>query len=364
MRTKKIKGKHFVLDFYGCDYHEINSSKYLEEVLIAAAKAAKMEILHTHFHPFSPHGVTGVLLLSTSHISVHTWPEYGHAAFDVFSCSDEAQTRLAVDYIINAIQHKTKRIQSVDRGYAALMTIDIPVYKTGTKKTLKVHRKLAEIKSQYQKIQVLDLEKFGKTLLIDGIPQVSDSDHKIYDKAILKPLRKTDKHILVLGGGDGFLAQEIVQKQPRTHVTLVELDSEVLYCAKTYFDQASTFSHPRVKVIVGDALQYLKSIENTNTYYDGVVIDLTDVPVGTTKAKTKLERFYDKLLRRSASFLKKDGWISAQASVTKIRGRKQTLHAILKPLFERHLVRVKSESVMIPSYLEENTFLYGSNPKR
>src|SRR3989344_2100313 len=155
MRTKKIKGKHFVFDLYGCDFHEVDSAKHLEETMRGAAQAARMEILHTYFHKFEPQGVTGMLLLSTSHISVHTWPEYGYAAFDVFSCSDEAQTTLAVAHVMKHITHTRKRMRAVDRGYAELKTINIPIYKNNTKRAVKVHAKLAEIKSPYQRIQVL-----------------------------------------------------------------------------------------------------------------------------------------------------------------------------------------------------------------
>ncbi len=359
MRTKKIKGKHFVLDFYGCDYHEINSVEYLEQTMIAAANAAKMEILHTQMHEFKPQGVTGVLLLSTSHISVHTWPEYGHAAFDVFSCSDEAQTRLAVDHIVKTIEHSKKKVQLVDRGYAVLMTIDIPVYKTNTKKELKVHKKYAEIRSPFQKIQVLDLEQFGKTLVIDSITQAAESDHELYDRAILKPMQETDKEILILGGGDGFVAERAVQQFPNARVTVVELDPEVVFCAKTYFDQSTTFSHPRVNLVIGDALQYLKMSKEAGRTYDGIVMDLTDTPVGAGKASAKLERFYDKLLRLALPVLKEDGWISSQAGVAKAKRPLITMHKILRPLFEKYFAKVSDAEVAIPSFLESNVFLYG-----
>lgn len=359
MRRKKIKGKHFVLDFYGCDYHEINSAKHLREVMLAAAEEARMEVLNTHIHEFKPQGITGFLLLSTSHISVHTWPEYGHAAFDVFSCSDEAQTRLAVDYIIKSLQHTTRKIQSVDRGYAVLMTIDIPVYKTNTKKELRVLKKYAEIKSPFQKIQVLDLEKFGKTLVIDGITQASTTDHHLYDKAILKPMSASDRNILVLGGGDGFVAEEAVRRFPNARVTVVEIDPEVVFCAKTYFGQAATFSHPRVKLVIGDAIHFLKESQLAGRTYDGIVMDLTDVPTGAGKAAAKLERFYDKLLRLSTPLLARGGWMSAQAGVPKAKRPLVASVKILKPLFEKYFTRVSEAEVEIPSFLEPNMFLYG-----
>lgn len=359
MRTKKIKGKHFIFDLYGCDYHELDNSSALAKLMTDAALTARMEILHTHFHKFTPHGVTGVVLLSTSHISVHTWPEYGYAAFDVFSCSDEKQTRKALDYITNNLKHRTKRIKGVDRGYAELQTIDIPIYRNNTKQTIKVHKKLAEIKSPFQKIQVLDLEDFGKTLLIDGITQVSESDTDIYDETITEALIDSDEDILVLGGGDGFVAEKILEKNPKAQVTIVELDPEVVYCARTYFDQEHIFDHPRVKLVIGDAMQFLKAGAEDGHQYDGIVIDLTDNPVGSGKALTRLESFYNKLLKLSLPLLKQGGWISSQAGVPKAQRPLVTTYEVLRPLFEKSLTDIHEKKVLIPSFLEENVFLYG-----
>ncbi len=358
MRTKKIKGKHFIFDLYGCDYHELDSPEGLERLMTNAALAARMEILHVHFHKFTPHGVTGVVLLSTSHISVHTWPEYGYAAFDVFSCSDEDQTRKAVDYITENLTHRTKRIKGVDRGYAELQTIDIPIYKNNTKQTVKVHKKLAEIKSPFQRIQVLDLEDFGKTLLIDGITQVSETDTDIYDEAITRELSERDQHILVLGGGDGFVAGKIIEKNPNAQVTVVELDPEVVYCARTYFDQGPVFDHPRVKLVIGDAMQFLKTSAEDKSTYDGIILDLTDNPVGGGKALTRLESFYNKLVNLSAPLLKQGGWISSQAGVRSAQRPLITTYEVLLPLFKKNFRDVHEETILIPSFLEENVFLY------
>lgn len=360
MRTKKIKGKHFVFDLYGCDSHEIDSVEGLERLMQDAANAAHMEILHVYMHRFSPHGVTGVVVLSTSHISVHTWPEYGYAAFDVFSCSDEARTKLAVDHIVKRLQHSRKKMHAVDRGYAELKTISIPFYKDNTKRSVNVIKKVAEIKSAFQNIQVLDLEKFGRTLLIDGITQVSVSDTHIYDEAITKRIKKSDSDILILGGGDGFVAQKILDMNPGANVTIAELDPEVVYCAKTYFGQTAVFENPRVTLMIGDALQYLSILGAEGRKFDGVIIDLTDEPVGSGKALVKLKTFYTKLLYLTLPVLNEGGWVSSQAGVKKVKRPLVTTYEVLEPLFKEHLVGVEEEQVLIPSFLEKNTFLYGT----
>lgn len=360
IKVKKIKGKHYLFDLYGCDYHDLDDAAELKKLIEGAAHAAKMEILHSHFHKFEPHGVTGVLVLSTSHISVHTWPEYGYAAFDVFSCSNESQTYLAVEHVVKHLAHTRKKIHDIDRGYAELKTITIPIYKDNTKQTVTVHRKLAEIKSPFQEIQVLDLEKFGKTMLIDGITQVSVSDTHIYDEAITRELRPSDKEILILGGGDGFVAGKVLEKNPNARITIAELDLEVIYCARTYFDQNKVFSNSNVMVSVGDAMQYLRMAKDRCMKFDGIIIDLTDEPVGSGKALTRLSAFYDELMRLAVPLLKEEGWMSSQAGVPKAKPPLITTYDVLMPLFKKHLQNVAEKKEFIPSFLEENIFIYGS----
>jgi spermidine synthase len=116
-KKKEIKGGHYILDFFGCDSNQLNSLKFWREHLEKSADAAGMEILHHHFHEFTPQGITGFLLLSTSHISIHTWPEFNYVACDVFSCSDDKDTLKAVDYLKKHITHKNCEMEFVDRGY-------------------------------------------------------------------------------------------------------------------------------------------------------------------------------------------------------------------------------------------------------
>lgn len=79
-------GTHLVLEIWGVAAGVLNDRDGLERALRAASEAAGLTVLEAAFHRFDPQGVTGVLVLSESHISVHTWPELGYAAVDLFSC--------------------------------------------------------------------------------------------------------------------------------------------------------------------------------------------------------------------------------------------------------------------------------------
>jgi S-adenosylmethionine decarboxylase proenzyme len=80
-------------------------------------EGADIQILNRHFYSFTPHGVTGYFLLSASHVSVHTWPEHGYVACDVFSCGDETETSSIVHRITSAIRHKRTHLTTLRRGY-------------------------------------------------------------------------------------------------------------------------------------------------------------------------------------------------------------------------------------------------------
>ena len=87
---RHITGTHALLDCYGCDAALLGDAEGLERILREAAQAAGANILAAHFHHFGAGaGVTGVLLLAESHLSIHTWPEHHFAALDIYLCSGD-----------------------------------------------------------------------------------------------------------------------------------------------------------------------------------------------------------------------------------------------------------------------------------
>jgi S-adenosylmethionine decarboxylase len=111
-------GTHLLADFYGLSADMLTDCSRIDALLRAGAEAAGARILHSHFHSFGEAmGVTGVVLLAESHISIHTWPEYGFAAADIFMCG-EAQPRLALDVIERAFEPASAIVQTIARGGA------------------------------------------------------------------------------------------------------------------------------------------------------------------------------------------------------------------------------------------------------
>jgi len=111
-------GTHLLADLSGVAPARLVDCQQIEQLLREAAQAAGAQVLHGHFHSFGPGlGVTGVLLLAESHISLHTWPEHGFAAIDIFMCG-AAQPQRALDIIIDALQATGCAVQNVRRAPA------------------------------------------------------------------------------------------------------------------------------------------------------------------------------------------------------------------------------------------------------
>lgn len=112
-------GRHLLVDFHGVDAARLNDAAWLEAQLYQAAHAAGATPLGVQLHHFGRGmGVTGVLLLQESHISIHTWPEYRFAAIDVFMCG-MCQPQLAVEVLRAALQPEQVIQQDACRGLRA-----------------------------------------------------------------------------------------------------------------------------------------------------------------------------------------------------------------------------------------------------
>ena len=91
METSKLKeklGEHIVAELYFSDSSVLNDENKIREALIDSAIEGNMTVIDVSSHKFSPHGVTALVLLAESHISIHTWPEHNYAAVDIFACGE------------------------------------------------------------------------------------------------------------------------------------------------------------------------------------------------------------------------------------------------------------------------------------
>jgi len=111
----KNLGDHIIAEFTGC--MNLNQSEELKTILRDAAEAAGATVLSVTVHQFEPFGMTGVAVLQESHISVHTWPEYGYASLDIYTCGDHVQIENALEVMKKFFEPKKVRVVSLQRGF-------------------------------------------------------------------------------------------------------------------------------------------------------------------------------------------------------------------------------------------------------
>lgn len=109
-------GRHILAEIYGCPADILNDVQRVEEILVNAALEAGAEVREVIFHKFSPQGVSGVVVISESHLAVHTWPELGYAAVDVFTCGNRVNPWDACNYITAHFKSQNMTATEIDRG--------------------------------------------------------------------------------------------------------------------------------------------------------------------------------------------------------------------------------------------------------
>ncbi|MDD9954318.1 MAG: adenosylmethionine decarboxylase [Candidatus Woesearchaeota archaeon] len=110
-----VLGHHLLVELYDCDVAIINDVKKVEEALLQAAEAANATVIQPVFHKFNPHGVSGVVVIAESHISIHTWPEHGYCALDIFTCGSIEKEK-AIAHVQKIFNAKKTTCKAIERG--------------------------------------------------------------------------------------------------------------------------------------------------------------------------------------------------------------------------------------------------------
>jgi S-adenosylmethionine decarboxylase len=101
---------------YGCSFDILNNQDLVEKIMVNAALEAGAEVRECVFHKFSPQGISGVVVISESHLAIHTWPELGYAAVDVFTCGERVNPWDALNYITREFKAEKVETSEVIRG--------------------------------------------------------------------------------------------------------------------------------------------------------------------------------------------------------------------------------------------------------
>lgn len=109
-------GRHLILELWGCDAESINSIEVIERAMTETVEACGATLLDLRVYPFTPIGVTGVAILSESHMMIHTWPEHGYAAVDVFTCGHHTDPNSAVPVLRRHFKPERVQVMEMNRG--------------------------------------------------------------------------------------------------------------------------------------------------------------------------------------------------------------------------------------------------------
>ncbi|UFT97999.1 adenosylmethionine decarboxylase [Radiobacillus kanasensis] len=109
-------GRHVIAELWDCNIDKLNDMSLIEQVFVNAALKAGAEVREVAFHKFAPYGVSGVVIISESHLTIHSFPEHGYASIDVYTCGDIIDPNVAAEFISESLEAKTCEKVEVPRG--------------------------------------------------------------------------------------------------------------------------------------------------------------------------------------------------------------------------------------------------------
>ncbi|MCP2604548.1 adenosylmethionine decarboxylase [Candidatus Aminicenantes bacterium AH-873-B07] len=109
-------GHHYIVEASGCDPKIIGCIEKMQQILVKAAEKAGAQVWSISFNRFPPNGVSGVIVISESHISTHTWPELGYVALDIYTCGENVDPEKAVEYAVQEFKASVSHITEITRG--------------------------------------------------------------------------------------------------------------------------------------------------------------------------------------------------------------------------------------------------------
>jgi spermidine synthase len=287
-----VEGLHLTADLYQC-----NCSR---ELLIDADRLAELCRRHTlgvgltlvdeKWHTFPDHqgepgGVTGMLLLAESHLAVHTWPERAGVTLDVYVCNYSADNsgkaeRLMAELLAALQPGRTlrNRLQRGSPDPEAPPDLVLEALNEYSLYGYRVGQRLLTKQTAHQLLEVFDTPQFGRAMRLDGHFMTAEREEFFYHECLVHPAaiaHAEPRRALIIGGGDGGAAEELLKHPSMQSVVIAELDAEVVEAAKTYLGEVhrGILSDARVQVRIGDGFDYML---HTDARFDLVLLDLTD----------------------------------------------------------------------------------------
>lgn len=288
-----MQGIHLTADLSGCRKNQklMSDEAGLRQACLALVRASGLTVVGDTFVAFpgvadAPGGVTGTVLLAESHLALHTWPEQSAVTLDVYVCNFSTDNSLKASQLLYAMtalfdpaEIKHQQLQRGEIGAAQTsQTMGQEKLNEHSTYAYQLGPMLYREQSPYQLIEVHDSPQFGRLFRLDGDYMTSEKEEFFYHEALVHPAAASHgkvARVLILGGGDGGAAEELLKYPSVERVVIAELDEVVIRVAREYFQNIhhGALDDPRVEVRIGDGLAFVR---DTQERFDLVLLDLTD----------------------------------------------------------------------------------------
>lgn len=278
------KGTHVILDMWNITVPTYDT---LHHFFINSASQANITILESIFHLFNKldnSSYTALYLLSESHMSIHTYPEKNYASLDIYTCGTvdtNAYANKILDFIYGKNISKDKYTKKIikrghhnDLGPVNIYNLTLTEYNPDSINIL------YKVQTPYQYINIFRDDYYGLTLSIDNSIQYTELNGPKYTKAMVAQIIKSSKRnkkILIIGGGDGFILEHLLEnkfKYSIQSIKQVDIDQQVLNATTRFFKFNSKLCLDEiVTCLFMDGAEYLR---HNMEMYNFIIIDSTD----------------------------------------------------------------------------------------
>ena len=313
------RGQHLLMDLAGSSFEVLNDKEGVEAATLAIIEKTGMTLLGIQSYKLDPQGVSVVATLAESHLSIHTWPEWGKALIDLFTCGEKFNLQDAVPIVAEAYKgNLTMSTYSVlprgdhlDGDPTALGAMKQQFQPLEIMGGHKYKQLVYEIQSPFQKISIWDhhdlledsySKEVTRSLFLDNVQQSNVHDEERYHETLVHPAFVASSHpvkrVLVVGGGEGGTLRECLKWKSVETVTMVDLDADVIRASRQYlpsynnctgFGTPDCFQDKRLELFTKDFFDWFDEVfgddvcevqddkEIQASLYDIIILDLLDV---------------------------------------------------------------------------------------
>ena len=303
-----MEGLHLTADLHDCraDRSLLVDAERLAQLCMARARSAGLTVVADRWHSFpgqagEPGGVTGMLLLAESHLAIHTWPERKAVTLDVYVCNfmedNSGKARDLMGSLVQAFRPARQDRQQLHRGGRPSATgadYVLEALNAHSVYGFRFERRLLSMRTPFQQLELLESAQLGRTLRLDGRFMTSEADEFFYHEAMVHPaamVHPFPERALILGGGDGGAAKELLKHPSIEDVKIVDIDPDVIDVARHELAaiHKGALDDPRVQVVCADGDEFVRS---TQDLFDLVLLDLTDpeTPAGPLYTQRFMEQ--------------------------------------------------------------------------